>query len=83
MYEPVIAWCQHRQQSITDKAALEELRMVVTLCEGLDRQEALISKALFPDKDAAMRKQVADWEESVRLNPPKRVTDFRLPWKGK
>lgn len=70
-YKPIAEYCRVRIEigHLTPEATVE-LRAVITLCDGLNQQQAMITKALFPQ---TMESQVEAWEQSVKDNPPKRV----------
>lgn len=47
IYNPVLAYCRERLRQCESIEAKAELASVIVLCEGLNRQQELLQKALF------------------------------------
>lgn len=59
IYNPIIAYCKERikqcqQPGTDDWSAADELKSVIVLCEGLNRQQELIAKAFCSAKKEAL-----------------------------
>ena len=73
----VAAYCEERIRELREGTAItgyveriDELRRIVILCEGLEKQQVLLTRMVSNQK---RDDQVAAWEADIKVNPPKRV----------
>jgi len=69
----VSAYCEERIKELegvlksgSSSFRIDELRRIVILCEGLEKQQVLLTQMV-------RNEQVAAWEADVKANPPKRI----------